>query len=111
MVQSPNHINCIRNHSDQDYDSLVLKCSKPSVNVSKDFPGIRGIPVSDTLAADNIIFVEMRPDVVRLVKGMPIQNVEWSSEGGMTTHYKVMTIQVPQIRSDYNGNCGVFHIA
>jgi len=72
---------------------------------------IRGITVVDSLQANNALFVEFRSDVVRLVQGMPMQNVEWSSEGGMTTHYKVMSIQVPQIRSDYNGNCGVFHVA
>lgn len=95
---------------DQDYDVSGASGQTIRERILK-ISGIRGISVSDVLAADNIIFVEMRPDVVRLVKGMPIQNVEWSSEGGMTTHYKVMTIQVPQIRSDYNGNCGVFHIA
>ena len=73
--------------------------------------GIKGIKTIDTLPADNVLLVQMTPDVVRLVRGMGIQNVEWKSEGNMVTNYKVMTIQVPQIRSDYNKRSGIVHMA
>jgi hypothetical protein len=72
---------------------------------------IDGIKVVDTLPADNVLMVQMTSDVVRLVRGMGIQNVQWSQEGGMITKYKVMTIQVPQIRSDQNGKTGIIHMA
>jgi len=77
----------------------------------KQISGIKDVKVSDFLPAHNVILVQMTSDVVRLVQGMPIQNVEWQQEGNMLTRYKVMTIQVPQIRSDYNGNCGIAHLA
>ena len=51
----------------------------------------------------------MTSDVVRLVQGMPLQNVEWTTEGKWITKYKVLTIAVPQIRSDQEGHCGVVH--
>jgi uncharacterized linocin/CFP29 family protein len=70
---------------------------------------IQGIKVVDTLTADNVLLVQMTPDVVRLVRGMGITNVQWSTEGKFVTKYKVMTIQVPQIRSDQAGKCGVTH--
>ena len=73
--------------------------------------GIKGIKVVDTLAADNVILVQMTSDVVRLVRGMGITNVEWKTEGKFVNKYKVMTIQVPQIRSDQNGACGITHLA
>jgi uncharacterized linocin/CFP29 family protein len=73
--------------------------------------GIKGIKVIDTLTADNVLLVQMTPDVVRLVRGMGIQNVQWEEEGKMVTKYKVMTIQVPQIRADQNGRCGIVHLA
>lgn len=73
--------------------------------------GITGIQVVDTLADDNIVMVQLTPDVVRLVRGMPIQNVQWTEEGQFVTKYKVMTIQVPQIRSDQEGKTGLIHIA
>jgi len=42
---------------------------------------------------------------------MPIQNVQWQTEGKFITKYKVLTIQVPQIRSDAEGHCGVTLLA
>jgi hypothetical protein len=35
--------------------------------------------------------------------------VEWQTEGGLITKYKVMTIQVPQVRADQDGNSGIVH--
>jgi len=67
--------------------------------------------VVDTLTANNVVLVQMTQDVVRLVRGMPIQNVEWSVEGKFINKYKVMTIQVPQVRADQEGNSGVVHAA
>lgn len=73
--------------------------------------GITEIKTVDTLAADNVLLVEMKKDTVRLVRGLGLQNVEWKSEGQFMTNYKVLTIQVPQIRSDQDGHCGVTHLA
>lgn len=73
--------------------------------------GIEGIKVIDTLPANNVLLVQMTSDVVRLVRGMGIQNVEWTTEGTFIHKYKVMTIQVPQIRADQEGNSGIVHAA
>ena len=73
--------------------------------------GIKGIKVVDTLPTNNAVMVQMTPDVVRLVQGMGIQNVQWQTEGNFVNRYKVMTIQVPQIRSDRNGKTGICHIS
>jgi hypothetical protein len=73
--------------------------------------GITGIKVVDTLATDNVLLVQMTPDVVRLVQGMGLTNVEWKVEGNFLFKYKVLTISVPQIRSDQNSKCGIVHLA
>lgn len=73
--------------------------------------GIKGIKVVDTLPANTVLMVQMTSDVVRLIQGMPIQNVQWQQEGNFINKYKVMTIQVPQIRSDQEGNSGIVHLA
>jgi hypothetical protein len=73
--------------------------------------GITKIKVVDYLPADNVVMVQMTSNVVRLVRGLPLQNVQWSEEGQMVTKFKVMTIQVPQIRSDQAGKTGVIHLA
>lgn len=56
-----------------------------------------------------LIMVQLTPDVVRLVNGMDITTVQWESKGGMQLNFKVMAIQVPQIRADYNGRSGIVH--
>ena len=68
---------------------------------------IKNIKTIDSLAANTVLLVQMTSDVVRLVRGLGMQNVQWSTEGNMVNKYKVLTIQVPQIRSDQDGNSGV----
>ena len=70
---------------------------------------VNDVKVNDTLPANNVVLVQMSQNVVRLIDGMPLTNVQWQVEGGMNNKYKIMTIQVPQIRSDQNGNTGIAH--
>ncbi len=80
---------------DKDYSSNGKVTIRERI---KAVEGVDTIKVIDTLPANNILFVEMKSDVIRLVRGMALKNIEWSEEGKMVTHYKVITIQVPQIR-------------
>jgi len=92
---------------DGDYDSTT-----PGTTIRERIMKINGIgkiEVIDTMAANNVLLVQMTSDVVRLIRGMPIQNVEWSTEGKFITKHKVLTIQIPQIRSDSNGSSGIVH--
>jgi len=57
----------------------------------------------------NFIMVQMTSDVARAVNGMDITTVQWESQGGMRINFKVMAIQVPQLRADFNGRCGIAH--
>jgi hypothetical protein len=90
---------------DKDYDATT-----PGTTIRErilKISGITGIKVVDRLPANNVLLVQMTSDVVRLVQGFGLQNVEWGVEGNLLTKYKVMTIQVPQIRSDQNGHTGI----
>jgi uncharacterized linocin/CFP29 family protein len=69
--------------------------------------GILGIKVVDRLAANTVVMVEMNSGTIRMVNGFSPRVVQWSSQGGMIHHFKVMTIQVPQIRADQAGNSGL----
>lgn len=73
--------------------------------------GIKGIKVVDRLPAHTVLLVQMTSDVVDLVDGMGMQNVEWDTEGGFIHNYKVMTIQVPRIKSDYNNTSGIVKLS
>lgn len=94
---------------DEDYDTTTpgTTIRERILKIDK----IEKVMVVDTLTAANVLLVQMTADVVRLVRGMGLQNVEWTSEGKFLTNYKVMTIQVPQIRSDQAGSSGVVHMA
>lgn len=79
----------------------------------KKLDGIEDIRRLDFLdATDNpftMIMVQMTPDVCQAVNGMDITTVQWESVGGMRLNFKVMSIQVPRLRSDYYGRCGILH--
>jgi len=94
---------------DEDYDTRT-----PGTTIRErilKIGGITDVKVIDTLAADNVMLVQMTSDVVRLVRGMPLQTVQWKTEGNFINKYKVMTIQVPQVRSDQEKHSGVVHMA
>lgn len=93
---------------DDDYDKTGKETVRDRI---MKLGGVSDIVVVDTLATDNVLLVQTTPDVVRIVRGMGITNVEWGVEGNFLTKYKVLTIQVPQVRSDQNGASGIVHLA
>jgi hypothetical protein len=66
-----------------------------------------GTAVDITLKDHRFILVQMTPDVCQGVNGMDITTIQWESVGGMRLNFKVMCIQVPRLRADYYGNCGI----
>ncbi len=72
-------------------------------------PDVSEIKTLDHLPSTRwqMLLVEMRQENVRMVIGMEIQTVQWESQGGMMRHFKVMALQVPQVRPDTSGNSGI----
>lgn len=72
---------------------------------------IENVYPSDVIGDGELVLVQMTSDVVDLaeVTGFVNRNVEWTSPDGTVTHFRVMTVHVPRIKSDYSGNCGVVH--
>lgn len=60
-----------------------------------------------TLNPFTLIVVQMTDDVARAVNGMDISTIQWESHGGLRLNFKVMTIQVPQLRADKYNNVGI----
>ena len=71
--------------------------------------GVENIVVVDTLPAGNVVFVQRSTDVIRIVQGLAMQNIQWQTEGGFVNKFKVISIQVPQIRADQNKRTGLVH--
>lgn len=73
--------------------------------------GIQEVTVLDHLPSTkwHCVLVETSQETVRAVIGMEVQTVQWESQGGMMRHFKVMCLQVPQLRPDTAGNSGIAH--
>jgi len=89
---------------DEDYVANYPKTIRQRI---LEIGAIQDVKVSDRHTQTKVIMVEMNATTVRMVNGMGFTPVEWQEQGGLVTNYKVMTLQVPQIRSDQDNNCGV----
>lgn len=69
--------------------------------------GLSDIKVADRLPDNTCVLVEMNTGTVRLVDGFAPTVLQWSGSGGMVHHFKIMSIQVPQMRADQSGQCGI----
>ena len=71
--------------------------------------GIDSVVTADYLTGFDIIMVQKSADVARMVNGLDLTTVQWDTDGGFMINFKVLTIQVPQLRADFYGNTGIVH--
>lgn len=96
------------------YLDNLFSTSEPSAGTLRSrllqVEGIRGIRRLDFLTNTfTVLMVQMTGDVARAIEGMPVRTVQWESRGGAQVNFRVMTIMVPQLRADFNDNCGIAH--
>lgn len=70
---------------------------------------VESVP-ADVLPAENIIVAQMTEDVIDWAETMETTMVEWVSGNGMTTHFCVMAVAAPRVKSKYDGKSGILHI-
>lgn len=95
-------------YMDEDYTTTVNQPWTLRDRLAR-IEGISSIKAADYLTGTTLLLVQKSSDVARMVVGMDITTVQWESHGGMQLNFKVMAILVPQLRSDYFGNCGIVH--
>jgi hypothetical protein len=71
--------------------------------------GIAAIRTSYWLSGNTMIMVQLTPDVAQAVIGMDVVTVQWPTNGGMLTNFKVMAILLPRLKADINGVAGIVH--
>jgi uncharacterized linocin/CFP29 family protein len=72
--------------------------------------GIRDIRRLDRLTSGyQLILVQMDSQTARAINAMEPTLIQWESQGGLRQNFKVIAIQVPQIRWDYNGTAAIVH--
>ena len=76
-----------------------------------DIDNLEAVTVLDKLAIDNVVLVQLTSDCVDMIEGMPLTNVAWDEKGGMTEHFKIMTIMIPRFFVDQDGNIGIAHLS
>lgn len=93
---------------DDDYRAQDTRTLRQRLRQIESIQDVRRL---DFLTSTNnpytMILVQMTQEVARAINGMDITTVRWESQGGMRLNFKVMAIQVPQLRSDFNGNMGL----
>jgi len=67
------------------------------------------IKVSSKLADNNIVLVEMQSETARMIEAQPLVTVQWETQGGMKTNFKVLAINIPQVRANKDGKMGLVH--
>lgn len=71
-------------------------------------PGGEGVTTTST-SPFTLLMIQMTPDVCQAVNGMDLTTVQWEGKGGMELNFKCMAIQVPRLRADIYGSCGICH--
>jgi uncharacterized linocin/CFP29 family protein len=93
---------------DDDYTSNYPKTVRSRL---MEMEGILSIDIADKLTDGHVIMLQATKDVAAIVEGLAVTNVRWDSMGGLKTTNKVMTIQVPLLRTDQDGSCGIADFA
>lgn len=98
----------------QNYETTLMKDYKKEVSIStaeklRQMESISDVKVVDQLSDNNVVLVQMTRDVVDLVMGQEPTTVQWDTEGGFRLNFKVMSIMVPRLKQDFEGNCGIVH--
>jgi hypothetical protein len=72
--------------------------------------GIEDIQRLDYLTSGfQIIMIQMDSETVQAIDGMDITTMMWETKGGLQMNFKVGCVQVPLLKSPYNGVSGIIH--
>lgn len=72
-------------------------------------PQMAGFYPSDTLADGALVLVQMTRDVVDWAQHMGVTVVEWMSDNGMVSFFRVIAVAAPRVKSEYNSRSGIVH--
>ncbi len=75
----------------------------------KKIPEISDIKLAVKLADDTAVLVEMSRRTVDIAIAQDLVTIEWESSGGMVSHFKVMMVLAPRLKSDKDQHMGLVH--
>ncbi len=59
------------------------------------------------LSGYQVVVFNLTDDVIRAVTGMDLTTLQWDGKGGLSKHFKIMCIMVPQTRNDAEERSGI----
>ena len=65
--------------------------------------------VVDRLADNNVVLVQLTPNVVDLAIAQNMAAVEWTNNAGFTGNHRVFAAWAVRVKDDADGNCGIVH--
>jgi uncharacterized linocin/CFP29 family protein len=98
----------VHTHMSDDYKA---NSDKTIMQRLLEINGVSAIKPSWYLTGTNVVMVKMAREVVDMIDGIQPMTVQWDTNGGFTSNFKVMAIMVPRIRNDYNGQSGIVHFS
>jgi hypothetical protein len=66
---------------------------------------------STWLSGYRIILMQVTPDVVQAIQGIPLTVVQWEEQGGFEQCFKIIVLRIPRVRADANGKTGIMDCA
>lgn len=70
--------------------------------------GIEGVKATTSLSGA-VLLVQMTADVIQMIDGIQPTTIQWETHGGMVQHFKVISIMLPRVRNDSEGQSGIVH--
>lgn len=72
---------------------------------------IKGVRGTASLTGDQVVLVQMTPDVVDLSVAQDITTVQWDTDGGFNVNFKVMAAMAPRVKvpNSSAGKTGIVH--
>lgn len=106
-------------YMDDDYGQIGTGSSygfAPSKTLRQRLREIEGIQdvkrLDQLLESSNpftLIMIQMTSEVAEAIDGVQPRTIQWETHGGWLQHFMIYGIQVPLLKYDYNGNCGIVH--
>ncbi len=98
-----------RQYLEEDYKNASSGSSATLRQRIANIDGIEFVEIAYFMNDMEAILVEMQSNTVREIIGLEFVVVQYASPGDFQQNIVVMCIYVPQIRSDFNGNCGLVY--
>lgn len=90
-------------------EDFKANSDKTTIQRVQEMPNLSFILPTSNLGANVAVMHQLTNDVAQIVTGMQPTTIQWESQGGMVSHFKVMAIMVPRVRSTVTNQCGIFH--